>query len=82
MERVNCPLCKVEVILVRDRPAWFELGSEPVVAPHTPATRAILNGVAVRHVGSPTCLASGCSMEMAEGIAADRAAGRHLMAHP
>jgi hypothetical protein len=83
MERVNCPLCKVEVVLVHDRAAWFELGAaERLIAPHVPGPQAVLNGVAVRHVGSSICLASGCSVPFAESVAEDRAVGLHLMAHP
>jgi hypothetical protein len=83
MERVNCPLCKVEVMLVRDRAAWFEVGAtEWTITTHTPGPRAILDGRAVTHVGSPSCLGSGCTMALAEGIAEDRAAGLHLEAHP
>jgi hypothetical protein len=60
----------------------FEAESELVILWHIPGPRAVLDGRAVRHVNSAACLATGCTVELAEGIAADRAAGVHLAAHP
>jgi hypothetical protein len=82
MENLKCPLCATNVTVAVDRAAWFETGKQPVILWHTPGPRAILDGRAVTHYGSPTCLATGCTPELAEGIAADRAAGVHLAAHP
>jgi hypothetical protein len=82
MERVNCPLCQSQVTVASDRPAWFELTPEPVILAHSPGPAAVLNRRDVRHIGSVMCLASGCSVALARGIAADRAEGRHLLAHP
>jgi hypothetical protein len=59
-----------------DRPAWFE-SREPVIASH-PAPP----GSPARHIQSFLCLASGCTVALAEGIAADRDEGVHLRSHP
>jgi hypothetical protein len=61
---------------------FMEDEKQLVILWHTPGPRAILDGRAVLHVNSASCLATGCTPELAEGIAADRAAGVHLAAHP
>ena len=82
MEQIKCPLCKESVVVVKDRSAWFELTDEPVILGHMPGPAAVLNGQALKHIGSVQCLASGCSVSLAEGIAADRRAGVAQRAHP
>lgn len=82
MERIKCPLCGTSCITATDRSAWFELTDVPVILGHAPGPAASLNGWTVKHIGSFLCLASGCSVELAESIAADRRAGVHLLPHP
>jgi hypothetical protein len=78
----KCPLCGGPVTVAADRPAWFELGAEPVILAHRPGLDALLNGLTATHPESTLCLATGCSVQLAQGIADDRAAGWHLKAHP
>lgn len=75
MEQIKCPLCKGGCIMVVDRTAWFGT-TAPVIAYH-PAPPG-----SARHPASNLCLASGCPVEFAESIAADRRAGVHLLPHP
>lgn len=84
MEQIKCPICKGSVTVTADRAAWFETTGEPVILGHTPPLgRDRMPGTgSVKHIGSYLCLASGCSVSLAEGIAADRAAGVHLLPHP
>lgn len=82
MKRINCPLCGESCIVTVDRAAWFELTVQPVIASHRPGPRAVLDRLDVKHPISNLCLASGCTVGLAEGIAADRRAGVHLRSHP
>lgn len=81
MEKLKCPLCKESVVVAVDRAAWFE-SRGPVILAHMPGPAAVLNRRDVKHPGSFQCLASGCSVALAEGIAEDRRAGVHLRPHP
>lgn len=82
MEQIKCPICKGSVTVTVDRAAWFETTDVPVILGHRPGPRAVLDRLDIKHIGSFQCLASGCSVELAEGIAADRRAGVHLLPHP
>jgi hypothetical protein len=81
MEHLKCPLCSDTVTIALDQTAWFET-AERVILGHTPGSDAVLDGRAVKHLGSALCLGSGCSVSLAEGIAADRKAGVPQRAHP
>lgn len=75
MEKLKCPLCKGDCVVAVDRAAWFETRG-PVILYHSAPPGS------ARHPMSNMCLASGCSVPLAEGIAADRRAGVHLLPHP
>ena len=63
MEKLKCPLCGTSCVTATDRAAWFEV-RETVILYH-PAPPG-----GPRHPMSNLCLASGCSVSLAEGIAA------------
>lgn len=75
MEQIKCPICKANCTVAVDRAAWFETRG-PVILYHP------VSPGEPRHPMSNLCLASGCSVELAEGIAEDRRAGVHLLPHP
>lgn len=81
MHRAKCPLCKGYVITVYDKDHFGIKGV--ILAGHTPS-RFTGPRDTVTHIGhgAGMCLGSGLTVKFAQGVAADRAEGRHLAAHP
>lgn len=78
MRKIKCPLCGESCVVAMDNDQFGIVA--PVVLWHTPAEHTGLEPVL--HIGQEACLASGLTQEFACWVAEDRAAGRHLTAHP